>query len=129
MSSLISFVNEEMDRVSHLVSSIRLWIILMKPKIEDGNNFGVSVQEEYIRMLDGLERALSNVMGGSLSYYIDRGKYLKNVDLVGVCEPRFANTPTTRTINGPCCTTTSFTCSSAGSTCMKFATRSRWYLI
>ena len=79
MSSLISFVNEEMDRVSHLVNSIRLWIILMKPKIEDGNNFGVSVQEEYISMLDGLERAMSNVMGGSLSYYIDRGKYLKNV--------------------------------------------------
>ena len=63
----------------HLVNSIRLWIILMKPKIEDGNNFGVSVQEEYISMLDGLERAMSNVMGGSLSYYIDRGKYLKNV--------------------------------------------------
>ena len=101
MSSLISFVNEEMDRVSHLVNSIRLWIILMKPKIEDGNNFGVSVQEEYISMLDGLERALANVMSGSLSYYIDRGKYLKNVFSELALYRRFANILTTRTTSEP----------------------------
>ena len=76
-------MNEEMNRVWHLVNTIKLWIIMMKPKIEDGNNVGVSVQEEYITMLDGFERALSNVMSDSISYYKDRGTYLKNVFVSG----------------------------------------------
>lgn len=35
---------------------VRLWIQFNVPKIEDGNNFGVGIQEEVLSETSGVER-------------------------------------------------------------------------
>lgn len=35
---------------------VRMWIQFNVPRIEDGNNFGVSIQEEILAEVSGIER-------------------------------------------------------------------------
>ena len=36
----------QLEEASSMLGKVKLWIQLMVPRIEDGNNFGVAVQEE-----------------------------------------------------------------------------------
>lgn len=53
---------------------IKMWITLSIPKIEDGNNFGVSVQKNVLTMLQEIEEATVTYFGKVTSYYEKRGK-------------------------------------------------------
>ena len=79
LAELLRFVNDEMTKVSRMVVAIKLWISLNVPRIEDGNNFGVSVQEEYIANLNSMEGAISNVVSFISNYLLNRGVLLGNV--------------------------------------------------
>ena len=81
LEKLIEFVNDEMVTVNRLVTSIKLWISLKIPRIEDGNNVGVVVQEEHIGLLSGMESAVATVFSNSISYYSSRGEYINNVSV------------------------------------------------
>lgn len=70
-----------MVTVNRLVTSIKLWISLKIPRIEDGNNVGVAVQEEHIGLLSGMESAVATVFSNSISYYSSRGEYINNVSV------------------------------------------------
>lgn len=54
--------------------SIRMWITLSTPKIEDGNNFGVSVQKIVLSLLQQVESAAVIYYDKVNSYYESRGK-------------------------------------------------------
>ena len=73
------FLNDEMMKVSQMVASIKMWISLKVPRIEDGNNFGVSVQDEYISSLQGMESSVSTIISSISTYLSDRGTLLGNV--------------------------------------------------
>ncbi|KAK8793631.1 hypothetical protein WA171_002764 [Blastocystis sp. BT1] len=79
LAELLRFVNDEMTKVSRMVVAIKLWISLNVPRIEDGNNFGVSVQEEYIANLNSMEGAISNVVSFISNYLLNRGVLLGNL--------------------------------------------------
>ena len=64
-----------------LVCSIKMWISLKIPRIEDGNNLGVVVQEEHVSLLTGMESAVSKVMADSISSICSRGDYVLKVIL------------------------------------------------
>lgn len=68
-----------MARVSRIVVALKLWISLNVPRIEDGNNFGVSVQEEFIANLMRMEGAITNVISIIGHYILNRGTLLENV--------------------------------------------------
>ena len=70
-----------MTKVSQMAVSIKMWISLKVPRIEDGNNFGVSVQEEYISALEGMEGSVTTIIASVSSYLSDRGTLLENVRL------------------------------------------------
>ena len=76
---MLRYLNDEMAKVSQMVTAIKLWISLKVPRIEDGNNFGVSVQEEYIASLQGMEGSISTIISSISSYLSDRGVLLGNV--------------------------------------------------
>ena len=68
-----------------MVVSIKMWISLKVPRIEDGNNFGVSVQEEYISALEGMESSVTTIISSISTYLSDRGILLGNVLLSYSC--------------------------------------------
>lgn len=68
--------------ISQLVQdnrAIRMWITLSTPKIEDGNNFGVSVQKNVLTLLQQVEAATVIYYGKVTSYHESRGKLVTKV--------------------------------------------------
>ena len=58
------------------LSLLRLWLRLNQPRIEDGNNFGVAVQEEVLSMLNSGRISGLAVLGLVSKYHFARGKRL-----------------------------------------------------
>ena len=44
MNNVIEYVKTELRDGFRMLASIKMWIQLQVPKIEDGNNFGVEIQ-------------------------------------------------------------------------------------
>jgi len=58
------------------VQNVRMWITFNVPKIEDGNNFGVSVQEEILNELKSCETEYEALLSSPSAYYASRGKII-----------------------------------------------------
>ncbi|VEV56766.1 subunit of proteaseome activator complex, putative [Plasmodium vinckei vinckei] len=57
-----------------MIGNIKLWIQLNVPRIEDGNNFGVGIQEEAIQELARVEESAFNLYDAIVKYYMERAK-------------------------------------------------------
>ncbi|CRG99287.1 subunit of proteaseome activator complex, putative [Plasmodium relictum] len=57
-----------------IIGNIKLWIQLNVPRIEDGNNFGVGIQEEAIQELARVEESAFNLYDAIVKYYMERAK-------------------------------------------------------
>ncbi|EGG16589.1 proteasome activator complex subunit 3 [Cavenderia fasciculata] len=58
-------------------SVIRSWINLNIPKIEDGNNFGVDIQEDVLQQVSKLEEAYTSLLDQSENYFLNRASTVK----------------------------------------------------
>ena len=58
---------------------VRLWIQFNIPKIEDGNNFGVGIQEEVLGEAVSIEKDASNFLEQMTRYHMSRAKMLTKV--------------------------------------------------
>jgi len=56
-----------------------MWVSLLIPKIEDGNNFGVSVQEDTLAEIQQVEVEATNYLEQMSRYYASRGKLISKV--------------------------------------------------
>ena len=68
------FLRSEVNHLCSCANAIKLWIQLNVPKIEDGNNFGVSVKEEAINDLTKAEDHAFGTLEQLGKYYATRGK-------------------------------------------------------
>eukprot|EP01086_Lenisia_limosa_P010883 TRINITY_DN35747_c0_g1_i1.p1 TRINITY_DN35747_c0_g1~~TRINITY_DN35747_c0_g1_i1.p1 ORF type:complete len:262 (+),score=88.48 TRINITY_DN35747_c0_g1_i1:82-867(+) len=71
---LLEKVNKEAIEMSIMYNTVKLWIQLSIPRIEDGNNFGVGIQEETIQELGRAEDAAYAVLEGQAKYHLGRAK-------------------------------------------------------
>ncbi|KAN0000261.1 hypothetical protein ACTFIZ_000702 [Dictyostelium cf. discoideum] len=62
-----------------IFSVIRGWISLNIPRIEDGNNFGVDVQEDIITQITKLEEVYTSLLDGSENYFASRASLIKKI--------------------------------------------------
>ncbi|KAN0041677.1 hypothetical protein ACTFIV_004223 [Dictyostelium citrinum] len=62
-----------------IFSVIRGWISLNIPRIEDGNNFGVDVQEDIITQVTKLEEVYTALLDGSENYFASRASLVKKI--------------------------------------------------
>lgn len=62
-----------------LIGDLKVHIQLSIPKIEDGNNFGVQVQEDIVSELDRSESSCIQVIENLHKYYITRAKIVSKV--------------------------------------------------
>ena len=88
LASFILYLNNEISKISRMVTAIKMWISLKIPRIEDGNNVGVSVQEECIGMLQEMETYAAGVISTISTYFTDRGELLGKVGLRRVLHRR-----------------------------------------
>lgn len=66
----------EMILIARLMSEIRLWISLRVPRIEDGNNFGVSIQTDCVDFLSRIEDTALLYCDIWTKYILERAKIL-----------------------------------------------------
>ncbi|AFZ80620.1 subunit of proteaseome activator complex, putative [Theileria equi strain WA] len=64
----------EASELIEILGNIKLWIQLNVPRIEDGNNFGVGIQEEVIQELTRVEDTAFNLYDAIVKYYMARAK-------------------------------------------------------
>ena len=64
---------EARDAVDSL-AALKLWMQLLVPKVEDGNNFGVQVQEECSAEVERVENIAFQVSETMTKYFIVRGR-------------------------------------------------------
>ncbi|CCF73086.1 proteasome activator subunit 2 (PA28 beta) [Babesia microti strain RI] len=67
-------IKDEASELIEMVGNIKLWIQLNIPRIEDGNNFGVGIQEEVIQELARVEDSAFNLFDAIVKYYMARAK-------------------------------------------------------
>lgn len=73
---MIEIVKKELSEFCENASTIKVWIQLLTPAISDGNNFGVSVQEEVIQEFGRAEENAFNALDTISKYYLQRAKLI-----------------------------------------------------
>jgi len=66
------------ELVDH-ANRIKMWITYMIPKIEDGNNFGVSIQEDTMAEARQIETEAATYLDQISRYFLTRGKIVSKV--------------------------------------------------
>ncbi|CAG0887581.1 unnamed protein product [Cyprideis torosa] len=60
-------------------NTLKMWISFLIPKIEDGNNFGVSIQEDTLAEIRAVESEAAAFYDQISRYYSSRGKIISKV--------------------------------------------------
>jgi len=86
MNKLVGILQKEILEMSEMINSLSIWVRLNVPRMADGNNFGVEVQEEISKVLESTEEAGYEVLDSFASYNQARAglvaKLLKNPNIV-----------------------------------------------
>ena len=70
---LFQVMKREVVELVDMLATLRLWVQLNVPRIEDGNNFGVGVQQEIMSMLDSGRSSGVAVLSVIQGYFYRRG--------------------------------------------------------
>jgi len=86
LTDLVEVLQKEILEMSEMINALSIWVKLNVPRMADGNNFGVEVQEEITKVLEGAEDAGYDVLDSFCTYHSTRGnlvtKVLKNPNVV-----------------------------------------------
>jgi len=64
----------ECEELGNLCEKLKLWVNLTMPKIEDGDNFGVAVQEEVTSELQRAQESVANIRDVARQHHLSRAK-------------------------------------------------------
>ncbi|KAF8898959.1 proteasome activator pa28 REG alpha/beta subunit [Infundibulicybe gibba] len=73
-TSIHGTVKKECEQLILLVDQVKLWVTLTMPKIEDGDNFGVQIQEEVLNELHRAQESAYNLRDGCRQDHLARAK-------------------------------------------------------
>ncbi|XP_063157670.1 proteasome activator complex subunit 1 [Candoia aspera] len=73
ITTLLNRVKPEIQGAKEKLNVICLWLQLLVPRIEDGNNFGVAVQEKVYELLTAARTKLEGFQTHISKYYSERG--------------------------------------------------------
>ncbi|XP_057897910.1 proteasome activator complex subunit 3 isoform X2 [Melospiza georgiana] len=80
---IIEKVKPEIRLLIEKCNTVKMWVQLLIPRIEDGNNFGVSIQEETVAELRTVESEAASYLDQISRYYITRAKLVSKIALLG----------------------------------------------
>uniref|UniRef100_A0A1I8ENX3 Proteasome activator pa28 beta subunit family protein n=2 Tax=Wuchereria bancrofti TaxID=6293 RepID=A0A1I8ENX3_WUCBA len=61
------------------VNKVKMWILFLIPRIEDGNNFGVSIQEETLSEVRTVEAEAASFLDQMSRYFVSRARLVTKV--------------------------------------------------
>nr|XP_056719257.1 proteasome activator complex subunit 1 [Euleptes europaea] len=73
ITALLNRIKPEIQGTKEKINVISLWLQLQVPRIEDGNNFGVAVQEKVYELLTSARTKLDGFQTHIAKYYTERG--------------------------------------------------------
>eukprot|EP00126_Sphaerothecum_destruens_P006090 Sdes_comp19208_c0_seq2m10077 len=79
LSSMLQILKVQILSLVEHCNAVKIWIQLNIPRIEDGNNFGVSIQEETVNELSRAEDNGFAILESITKYYVTRGKLVSKV--------------------------------------------------
>jgi hypothetical protein len=79
LTDLVGVLQKEILEMSEMINALSIWVKLNVPRIADGNNFGVEVQEEITKVLEGAEDAGYDVLDSFANYHSTRGTLVTKV--------------------------------------------------
>ncbi|KAJ3477253.1 hypothetical protein NLI96_g10596 [Meripilus lineatus] len=74
-----NILKKECEQLADLVDKVKLWINLSMPKIEDGDNFGVQIQEEVLSELHRSQESAYNLRDSARQNYLNRAKICSKI--------------------------------------------------
>lgn len=77
--NLIDTVKPHVAKLMEDAKLLKMWILLMIPKIEDGNNFGVQVQEESLVVIHAAEENSKLFSNSVTAYFIARATLARDL--------------------------------------------------
>jgi len=79
ITEIIEIVKPQAIELIGYANQIKMWINFMIPKIEDGNNFGVSIQEDSLAEARQVESESASYLDQISRYYLTRAKIITKV--------------------------------------------------
>ncbi|ETO20033.1 proteasome activator complex subunit 3 [Reticulomyxa filosa] len=79
LMSIIDEMNSEVNDVLIIASDMRLSISLCVPEMQEGNNFGVGVQEEVLKVISLMENNAQKFNSVLSSYHVERGRLISDI--------------------------------------------------
>ena len=76
IKKMMRVLKEHYTEALEICSTLKMWIQLNVPRIEDGNNFGVDVQTECITELSSLEEKCCGILETTTKFFSSRAKLL-----------------------------------------------------
>nr|CAB3265250.1 proteasome activator complex subunit 3-like [Phallusia mammillata] len=76
---LVNIVKPDILTLIEKCNTVRMWVTLLIPKIEDGNNFGVSIQEETLSELRQVESETASYLDQISKYFFTRGQIVSKI--------------------------------------------------
>ncbi|XP_068603861.1 proteasome activator complex subunit 1 isoform X2 [Brachionichthys hirsutus] len=73
VETLLQRVKPEIQTLKEKLNTVTMWVQLQIPKIEDGNNFGVAVQEKVFELLTNTRTKIEGFQTQISKYYSERG--------------------------------------------------------
>lgn len=79
VTQLIDIVKPEIRELIDSANKIKMWIAYMIPRIEDGNNFGVSIQEDTLAEARQVESEVATYLDQISRYFMTRAKIISKI--------------------------------------------------
>lgn len=73
VESLIKEIKPHIQTLKENLNNVSMWVQLQIPRIEDGNNFGVAVQEKVFELLTNTRTKIEGFQTQITKYYTERG--------------------------------------------------------
>lgn len=76
---LIEMVKPRVMKLVEDANLLKMWILFLIPRIEDGNNFGVSIQEDTLSEIRAVEGEAAAYFDQVSRYFMSRGKIVAKI--------------------------------------------------
>ncbi|KAM9488283.1 proteasome activator complex subunit 1 isoform 1-T1 [Clarias gariepinus] len=73
VDSLIKEIKPHIQTLKEKLNTVSMWVQLQIPRIEDGNNFGVAVQEKVFELMTNTRTKIEGFQTQITKYYSERG--------------------------------------------------------